>query len=357
MSKLKFEVHSEIVHLIKIRTVSEAYAQQLYNENSPPILTLDRSWDLLVSEPVGTVITRVKAFDQENDVLTFGLEMIDSNRENPFIIDPDTGVVKLNKSLEKRAGEKFLMYVTVNDGQLTMKTEVFVNIKTKVGSKGPQLNKSSRPPYYPTYLLPSPPVVKSEVVPPPKYTPALQESPKRKTEVDTTTDKSNDDKKDTTHHTLVTNPKINATEDSTSSPSNKIAYTIIPTTAICGILLFAALIIYLFRRRLCKYRNKLQKDDMRKESLGGIVTEDPIAMHHWRGPRAFSNRYEGWDPDRNPMPPPIQNTRESISKSGDKWEFPRHHLKVFNILGEGCFGQVWRCEALNIDGKYQQRSQ
>lgn len=179
------------------------------------------------------------------------------------------------------------MYVTVNDGQLTMKTEVFVNIKTKVGSKGPQLNKSSRPPYYPTYLLPSPPVVKSEVVPPPKYTPALQESPKRKTEVDTTTDKSNgklinifvliaryyemqrmtfvnslDDKKDTTHHTLVTNPKINATEDSTSSPSNKIAYTIIPTTAICGILLFAALIIYLFRRRLCKYRNKLQKDDM-----------------------------------------------------------------------------------------------
>jgi hypothetical protein len=26
---------------------------------------------------------------------------------------------------------------------------------------------------------------------------------------------------------------------------------------------------------------------------------------------------------------------------------------VFNILGEGCFGQVWRCEALDIDGKYK----
>ena len=104
-------------------------------------------------------------------------------------------------------------------------------------------------------------------------------------------------------------------------------------------------------------------------------------MHHWRGPRAFSNRYEGWDSDRAPMvynfyfkkkkilknedqnvkknyhyyyyffkPPPIQNDRDII-KPGDKWEFPRHHLKVFNILGEGCFGQVWRCEALNIDGK------
>ena len=29
---------------------------------------------------------------------------------------------------------------------------------------------------------------------------------------------------------------------------------------------------------------------------------------------------------------------------------PRHHLKIYGILGEGCFGQVWKCEALNIDG-------
>ena len=28
----------------------------------------------------------------------------------------------------------------------------------------------------------------------------------------------------------------------------------------------------------------------------------------------------------------------------------RHQLKIYGILGEGCFGQVWKCEALNIDG-------
>lgn len=39
----------------------------------------------------------------------------------------------------------------------------------------------------------------------------------------------------------------------------------------------------------------------RKESSGGIIMEDPIAMQHWRGPRAFSNRYEGWDSDRAPQ--------------------------------------------------------
>jgi hypothetical protein len=38
-------------------------------------------------------------------------------------------------------------------------------------------------------------------------------------------------------------------------------------------------------------------------------------------------------------------------KPDDRWEFPRHRLKVFNILGEGCFGQVWRCEAQDIDGR------
>lgn len=36
---------------------------------------------------------------------------------------------------------------------------------------------------------------------------------------------------------------------------------------------------------------------------------------------------------------------------GDRWEFPRHRLKFFNILGEGAFGQVWKCEALDVDGK------
>lgn len=36
----------------------------------------------------------------------------------------------------------------------------------------------------------------------------------------------------------------------------------------------------------------------------------------------------------------------------DSWEFPRHHLRVISILGEGCFGQVWRCEAIGIAGKF-----
>ncbi|UYV83936.1 hypothetical protein LAZ67_X000635 [Cordylochernes scorpioides] len=30
--------------------------------------------------------------------------------------------------------------------------------------------------------------------------------------------------------------------------------------------------------------------------------------------------------------------------TGDRWEIPRHQLHFLGLLGEGCFGQVWRCE-------------
>ena len=34
-----------------------------------------------------------------------------------------------------------------------------------------------------------------------------------------------------------------------------------------------------------------------------------------------------------------------------KWEFPRHHLRILHQLGEGCFGQVWKVEALDMTGE------
>ena len=39
-----------------------------------------------------------------------------------------------------------------------------------------------------------------------------------------------------------------------------------------------------------------------------------------------------------------------ILPDDDRWEFPRHQLKILSKLGEGSFGQVWKCEAENIDG-------
>ena len=47
---------------------------------------------------------------------------------------------------------------------------------------------------------------------------------------------------------------------------------------------------------------------------------------------------------------PYSEPPDAVTKDWDPWEFPRHHLKIYGILGEGCFGQVWKCEAINIDG-------
>ncbi len=44
----------------------------------------------------------------------------------------------------------------------------------------------------------------------------------------------------------------------------------------------------------------------------------------------------------------ISSDRSLLKVTDSEWEFPRHHLKFIHILGEGCFGQVWKCEAVNI---------
>lgn len=137
-------------------------------------------------------------------------------------------------------------------------------------------------------------------------------------------------------------------------------------------------------------------------SVSTISNDASLDLKHWRGPKANNNRYEPWFKD---------GKAGKRTKQDDKWEFPRHRLKVlfniifinyvtlrnklnfcdlklsiadvifyyyfflfiqkiieltleestylinkivyvekkvFNILGEGCFGQVWKCEALDI---------
>lgn len=79
--------------------------------NTPPVLRVDRDWRILETEPIGSMITRVRADDEEDDPLVFGLdrkrflegggEVIGPDKL-PFRIDSDTGVVYLNESLAGR---------------------------------------------------------------------------------------------------------------------------------------------------------------------------------------------------------------------------------------------------------------
>lgn len=58
----------------------------------------------------------------------------------------------------------------------------------------------------------------------------------------------------------------------------------------------------------------------------------------------LANRYESSEFISAPFAPKINGS--------DPWEFPRKNLRFTNILlGEGNFGQVWKCEALDLTGE------
>lgn len=165
------------------------------------------------------------------------------------------------------------------------------------------------------------------------------------------------------NQTFVKTRKPPAQKDSTLE-------TILPVIlTICGIFLTAALIaVIIFRDTLCtisrqlKEKSKIEKAKKSNQSqisnISSNITDDSrnsILMHQWTGPLATGNRYfSGWDNPHAQATSQLSNgttvSASSEKKRDDRWEFPRHKIKVFSILGEGAFGQVWRCEAQDIDG-------
>lgn len=358
---------------------------QLTDNNTPPVIYLDRNWVIQNTDPVGEVVARVKAEDPEKDHLEYGLEAKGYNgagspqKPLPFAINSTTGVVKINESLINRGGEQLFLYVTVFDGQVMSKTEVWARIRNSSAAPNSTELNNERPPPGATVFLPNfrsqfpgagssgggnippgfvqsspslPEISRKPRPPPPPPPPPLSQEQTTMRAASPPEEREPTREAETTEAVLTpplgggsVQHNMSSVEGTVTSVPD-ITATVIPISVVCGLFVLGGAIAWLFRRKLCRHRNKSNKDYMHKEPSGGIVLEEPMALQHWRGPRAHSNRYEGWDRDTN-----LQQLTPGNTKPDDRWEFPRHHLKVFNILGEGCFGQVWRCEALDIDGR------
>jgi len=86
------------------------FAGSQFSDNTPPVMWLDRNWVLPDTEPVGSIVTRVRAEDNEQDTLTYGLEPLQHNYNGddspqpplPFFIDNSTGTVFLNETLKEK---------------------------------------------------------------------------------------------------------------------------------------------------------------------------------------------------------------------------------------------------------------
>ncbi|KAF5289644.1 hypothetical protein FQA39_LY15002 [Lamprigera yunnana] len=377
------------MRLLKTLSSGNQKTQCQRNVNTPPIMSFNRNWIIPETETVGNVITRIKADDNEDDFLSYGIEPVTFGNYNsnklPFRIDNETGVVYLNESLKGKAGENIMLYVTASDGDLTAKTEVWVNIIGSTGNRPkssftsninayaikhqdnrlrppallsfPNFSSGQPPPLIannprpypgqnPTITLNTNNISKTHLIPVRNRTDEISNALRnltRKAEsmlIETTTKVLSDERN-----------QVTVPIDQTLKSIPELTVTIVPIVSVIAIFLTVGIVALLFRKKICLGRTKDSKEDMRKVSSGAVVLqEEPnLAMQYWRGPRAFNNRYVPWDREASHQQISVQ---ESLpTNTSDKWEFPRHHLKVFNILGEGAFGQVWKCEALDINGK------
>lgn len=80
----------------------------------PATIEVDRNWLIPESTLVGTIVKTVRVKGENTESVQYTLD-VDDNIENPFWIDPTTGYVYLNKSLEGKVSQRFLFVTTLNN--------------------------------------------------------------------------------------------------------------------------------------------------------------------------------------------------------------------------------------------------
>ncbi|XP_053603646.1 tyrosine kinase receptor Cad96Ca isoform X2 [Plodia interpunctella] len=283
--------------------------------NLPPIMQVERNWYARSTDPIGTVVTKVHREKTDDKNTTFGLET--TGPPAPFEIDPHTGVVKTNDTLIDKENQSFSLWVTA-DGSIPQKTEVLATITDDSGQR-PKLP-------IPPFQLPKLPPYGGSIAYPPYPLPTKTPRPQSTTKA---TEKYLDEVivPETTPVITTLNPPkrpddlfiniidhgektTNISEPTEEQTGNDVPITVIPLVAIAGLVVIVAAVIFFVWKRNNTAKSSSKKDDMLSEETT-ITKEDPT----------------------------------------DEWEFPRHRLRIFNIVGEGAFGQVWRAQAIDIDGK------
>ncbi|KAJ2952001.1 hypothetical protein O0L34_g4263 [Tuta absoluta] len=330
----------------------------------PGIFRVDRNWVAYPTAPIGTVVARVYP-EKNRGPVTYELET--SGPPVPFAIDRHTGVVTVNDTLLDKENQTYFLWVKTggSDTLIPQKIEVFATIGDAAGGplKPPKLpnlpwNTNNTFPGFPNSGFPNsgfPNIPPPDLLPKPNKpststTKATQAPTEDKTVPDTASTTSSSMQMQTNKHDDIeegtTQPPIKVNTTSDHNATNDVPLTVIPLVAIGGLVVIVAVVILFVWKKNSTHKSKSKKDDMSKDS-SGIVLQD-ASSHVWDRPRAYSNRYESWDNNHLQLSEETTITKE---EPRDEWEFPRHRLRIFNIVGEGAFGQVWRAQAIDIDGK------
>lgn len=289
----------------------------------------------------------VRTRDEDQDVIEYGIEpAVFLDGSSYFRINKRSGEVFLTRSLAGQAGSDYYLFITAYDGHQTAKIEVYVKVvKPSSGMDGSELLEPpprpfpggglGRPPSG-HFAPPAPPPQlgpgkkRPSKEPPPPQPPRPPARPTGTGQV--RPDAGVEDPADTEEK-----GGVNGGTQGTSGGIDMTS-TVLPIVAVVGFAPLVALFFWLMHRR-CHRDDKLKpkkSTDRLDSNFSHNFDLSPATLYNPRARRALSNRYE---PD----------FLSSLSEHS-KWEFPRHHLRFIGILGEGCFGQVWKCEAMNITG-------
>lgn len=154
----------------------------------------------------------------------------------------------------------------------------------------------------------------------------------------------------------TTSTIVNTTTSDATNAESMQTTVIVIVLPIVLIIVSGALAICCYRAKLIKLckrcTKKTKKPELGKRDIDNVLsneTEITDVPQSRKTSTVGSMMFDMFDMSTvsNTYEPDLVQTKESYA---DPWEFPRHHLKIYGILGEGCFGQVWKCEALNIDG-------
>lgn len=298
--------------------------------NTPPVMYVEQHWRISELEEVGSIIARVRAEDAENDILQFGLEprnlYLDKNPDpTPFRIDPATGVVYLNETLKGRGGENFFLYITVTDGLVSAKNEVYVNIIKKgdtnklYDTKTPSFTQTVKnlsqvlPPFH---LLPG--VINNRpphgMIPPYPAPLTTTTSPIETTETEQKTNtvlkpvgssQNTKPKEDISPNSNTTNNILQYSEYDSSSFKIILA---IALTLLAVLIIAMSVALYLKgRRNVFAFGGKFSKkgkDELNKKSnfsnnfSSTDESHNSIVLNNWVGPLASHNRYVPWERDQ-----------------------------------------------------------
>ncbi|XP_014214742.1 tyrosine kinase receptor Cad96Ca [Copidosoma floridanum] len=331
-----------------------------FDVKTPPEIHLTRSWILHEDDPVGKLIEHVTAKSYDLNQLTYSLEP--SNFKGharswpplPFLIDNTTGDIYLNESLKGRGGQSMTLYVTVSDGGVPAKAEVNVNIQSSAASESEkyrsQILKNN-----PSIVLREPSLAFRTSVPPSQFFPLLstpRTPPRTRLKPETSPSSSlttnmsfntngfDDRFADTIHGIENKTFQTNITLIEPSSTDRDLTMILVPVAAVCVLVFCLSVVAWSSRKHICMSKKSKERSKEHGSISISTISNDPFFdLKRWQKVESHGGRYEAWEEKKK---------HGNRFKRDDKWEFPRHRLKVFNILGEGCFGQVWRCEALDI---------